>query len=309
VWVRADQLKPGDKIAFLATPWETGDSHTHGYLKGMADGEGCVDKNRACVGVSQLPGPVFEETGIALSSLGFQAKKRHANGRSDVLQWEIYGTAQCMRFLGEVRPTRLLTKAENIYNGKAMSGGMGKMGAQTHATVISAEPEGIAPVVTLETTTGTLITEGLCSHNTGLPFSAARMSRIRHWERVNGWRWNMVVPQFLDPVWSWMVEAAGIVGVRIEARTDWNFPPLPMIEPDKEGLAIMRNIRAGIQTLRQAVRERGMNYDQFLDELQNDFAELDKRGLVLDIDPRHMTQAGQAQMNPLDPAAPTGESE
>jgi capsid protein len=41
----------------------------------------------------------------------------------------------------------------------------------------------------------------------------------------------------------------------------WTPPPMPMIEPDKEGLAIMRNVRAGIQTLSGCLRERGYDPD------------------------------------------------
>lgn len=137
--------------------------------------------------------------------------------------------------------------------------------------------------------------EDLTGNYDGLPFSAARMSRLRHWSRVEDWRWNVLAPQFLDPVWAWVVQAAAIAGITIPETTEWNAPPLPMLEPDKEGLAIQRNIRSGIQTLKQAIRERGLNYDKFLDELANDFKELDKRGLKLDIDPRNFTQAGQAQ--------------
>lgn len=137
--------------------------------------------------------------------------------------------------------------------------------------------------------------EDLTGNYDGLPFSAARMSRLRHWSRVEDWRWNLLIPQFLNPVWAWAVEVGTVAGLKIPATTEWNAPPLPMIEPDKEGLAIQRNIRSGIQTLKQAIKERGLNYEQFLDELQNDFKELDKRGLVLDMDPRKVTQAGQLQ--------------
>jgi capsid protein len=68
-----------------------------------------------------------------------------------------------------------------------------------------------------------------------------------------------------------------------------------MIEPDKEGLAIMRNIRNGITTLSESIRERGYDPDEMLGELAADFAKLDTLGIVLDCDPRKMTQAGQAQ--------------
>lgn len=137
--------------------------------------------------------------------------------------------------------------------------------------------------------------EDLTGDYTGMPFSSARMSRLRHWTRVQQWRWNMLAPQFLDPVWTWMVQAAEIVGISVPARTQWNAPPLPMVDPDKEGLAIMRNVRAGIQTLPEAIRERGYNVKRFLDEYAEGVKELDSRGIVLDSDPRRMTQQGLAQ--------------
>ena len=174
---------------------------------------------------------------------------------------------------------------------------MGKEGAQTHAVVLTAEPCGVGPVVTLATTTHTVITEGLCSHNTSLPFSAARMSRLRHWARVEDWRWRMLIPQFCGPVWTWAMEAAvimGSVGNSVPVA-QWTAPPMPMIEPDKEGLAYMRNVRAGIMTLSEAIRERGYDPEDMLAEMAADYQKLDDLGLVLDSDPRKMTQAGQAQ--------------
>lgn len=126
-------------------------------------------------------------------------------------------------------------------------------------------------------------------------FSAARMARLRRWERVYHTRWIVLVPQLLNPVWSWAMDAARVSGLPTKDRTTWTAPPMPMIEPDKEGLAIQRNIRSGITTLSEELRARGYNVADFLDEMQRDYAELDRRGLVLDSDPRRMTQAGQMQ--------------
>src|SRR4030095_5359527 len=67
---------------------------------------------------------------------------------------------------------------------------------------------------------------------------------------------------------------------------------MQMIEPDKEGLAIARNIRTGITSLTEALRERGHDPDELLGELARDFDRLDTLGLVLDSDPRKMSQAG-----------------
>lgn len=137
--------------------------------------------------------------------------------------------------------------------------------------------------------------EDLTGDFADINFSAARMSRLRHWARVQGWRWRMLVPQFLNPLWDWAMQAARIAGLESIESTSWTAPPLPMIEPDKEGLAITRNIRAGIMTPSESLRERGFVPNEFWDEYQEDFEDQDRRGLVTDSDARRMTQAGQAQ--------------
>jgi lambda family phage portal protein len=145
-----------------------------------------------------------------------------------------------------------------------------------------------------------------------LSFSAARMARLQHWGRVYDWRWQMVIPQLCDPVWAWAMVAAQIMGrIRGEVplpRAAWTAPPMPMIEPDKEGLAYMRNIRAGIMSHSEAIRERGYDPDEMLGELAKDFDRLDRLGLILDIDPRQRTQAGNV-VTQTAPAAPPAAEE
>lgn len=149
--------------------------------------------------------------------------------------------------------------------------------------------------------------EDLTGDYADINFSAARMSRLRHWARVYGWRWRMLVPQFLNPLWAWAMQVSTLAGLDAIEGTSWTAPPLPMIEPDKEGLAINRNIRAGIMTPSEALRERGYVPDEFWDEYQSDFEDQDRRGLTTDSDARKMTQAGMAQMQsaPGNGAGPT----
>lgn len=135
--------------------------------------------------------------------------------------------------------------------------------------------------------------EDLTGDYADINFSAARMSRVHHDRRVQGWRWRMMVPQFLNPLWQWAMEAAELAGLEVIERTHWTAPPLPMIEPDKEGLAIVRNIRGGIMTPDEALRQRGFIPEEFWDEYEKNFADLDGRGLITDADARQMTQAGQ----------------
>lgn len=152
--------------------------------------------------------------------------------------------------------------------------------------------------------------EDLTGSFTGMPYSAARMSRLRHWARVEGWRWKMLIPQFCEPSWSWFVDAAMIAGVipmdSARPRVRWTAPPPPMIEPDKEGLAAMRLRRVGLRTAAESIREMGYDPDEVFAEMAEENKTLDTLGIVLDSDPRRMTQAGQAQAaSPEDTPVPT----
>jgi lambda family phage portal protein len=125
-------------------------------------------------------------------------------------------------------------------------------------------------------------------------FSSARMARVEHYENVYDWRWHLLVPQFCDPVWNWAMEAA-FLGEPSYPRAQWTAPPMPMIEPDKEGLAYQRNIRIGAITWPEMVRERGYDPDAVLEEIKTWNQKFDAAGVVLDSDPRKITAQGQQQ--------------
>lgn len=127
-------------------------------------------------------------------------------------------------------------------------------------------------------------------------FSSARMARLAEWANVHEWREHMLIPQLCDGVWNWAMElTAALEGWPSIPGADWAAPPMPILEPDKEGLAYQRLIRIGGMTWPQMVRELGYDPTEQLDEIQRFNAELDKRGIVLDSDPRRMNSAGQAQ--------------
>lgn len=151
--------------------------------------------------------------------------------------------------------------------------------------------------------------EGMTGDHRDLSFSAARMSRLAHQPDVDDWRWRLMIPGFCDPAWQWAMQAAAIAGSLKSAETPevgWTPPPLPFIDPSNEGLAILRNVRTGISTMQEELRARGLNPARVLAEMKAWNELLDKSGIILDSDPRKMTQAGQAQTQakPIDPAAP-----
>lgn len=124
-------------------------------------------------------------------------------------------------------------------------------------------------------------------------YSSGRMGRNKHNAHVHQWRWNMLVPQLCMPVWSWAMEAASLrTGVD---QPIWTPPPAGMIDPDKEGLALMRQVRAGMMTFSEMVREQGGDPEEHFDEYATDLARLDKLGIKLDSDVRAVSQAGLTQ--------------
>jgi lambda family phage portal protein len=141
--------------------------------------------------------------------------------------------------------------------------------------------------------------EDLTGDYSDMPFSAARMSRLRHEARIHDWRWRVLIPQFCDPVWSWAMEVAVVSGFIPSAPTaQWTPPPLPMVDPTREGAASQQLVRAGLQTLSETIRERGYDPDELLAEMASDNQKLDDLGLVLDSDPRKTSAAGLTQARP-----------
>lgn len=143
--------------------------------------------------------------------------------------------------------------------------------------------------------------EDLTGDYSNVNFSSGRMGRISHWQKVEDWRWNMLVPLMCDGIWKWAMESAVLAGELNDVpAVEWTPQPMPMLEPDKEGLAISRMVRNGFKTLSEAMREQGLDPDTQFAALAADNARLDALGLVLDSDPRKTTQMGQEQIAPPD---------
>jgi capsid protein len=75
---------------------------------------------------------------------------------------------------------------------------------------------------------------------------------------------------------------------------------MPMLEPDREGLAYTRLIRAGLMTQSEAIREQGHDPASHFAEMAADNATLDKLKIWLDSDPRRTSAAGLTQARPGD---------
>lgn len=177
VWRQAADLVPGDLMPWIGEPWEVDRSYESGYLAGMFDGEGTLGRSgsgmNGTVTMAQREGVVLDETVMCLKELGFVPSVGPPTGgtHSDVCMVRILGGKfETLRFLGSVRPHRLLKKAHMTWEGAAIrNGGSGSVNQtgrkDAYATVLAVEPVGRREVVALQTSTRTFIAEGLLNHN------------------------------------------------------------------------------------------------------------------------------------------------
>lgn len=138
--------------------------------------------------------------------------------------------------------------------------------------------------------------EDLTGDYSQVNFSSARMGRIVHQAYVRNWQSTVVIPQLCGAVWRWAMTAAAQAGdLDRVPPAEWTAPPLPMIEPDKEGLAYSRLVRNGVMTFSEMVREQGGDPDAHFAEYAADQKRLDALGIKLDSDVRAVSQAGLTQ--------------
>lgn len=143
--------------------------------------------------------------------------------------------------------------------------------------------------------------EDLTGDYSQVNFSSARMGRLAHQGHVVDWQWNMLVPQLCRPVWDRaMSEAAGAGEISGVPTANWSVPAIPMIEPDKEILALMRAVRTGAMTFDDMLREQGKDPAEHWSQYSANLKLLDSLGIKLDSDTRAVSQTGQAQMSPPD---------
>lgn len=154
--------------------------------------------------------------------------------------------------------------------------------------------------ITYEALTGDL-------HNTS--FSSGRMGWLEFSRNVEAWRWQMLIPQLLNPVWKWFASASSVAGIRAEGIVaHWTPPRRELIDPSKEIGATISAIRGGLMSLSEAQREYGYDPEEVISEMAEDAARLDANELVLDSDPRKVTGSGVFQAA-QEPTAEASEEE
>ena len=159
-WRNAEDLKPGNVIPKYAEIWEPDKSYEAGWLAGFFDGEGYIGPYG--LGANQNPGDTYERlvSHVCRRSHENWTISRKQHGSSSTLAVWLKGPAQDrMRFLGEIRPERLIRNFVNYITRNTL------FQCHTRRRVAEIRDVGLQNVVTLGTSSRTFIAEGYASHN------------------------------------------------------------------------------------------------------------------------------------------------
>jgi lambda family phage portal protein len=135
-------------------------------------------------------------------------------------------------------------------------------------------------------------------------FSSARMGWIEFHRNVSAWRWNITIPQVLDPVHRWFNDAARVSQIRGPRRMIWTPPRRELIDPAKEIKALIEAVRAGFMSLSEVQRSLGYIPAEVMAELESDLKDARAKGLALDVDMAATAAAASASVEDADAEAP-----
>lgn len=110
----------------------------------------------------------------------------------------------------------------------------------------------------------------------------------------------VVIPQMVQRLWDWCMGDAVAAGLHTEEETaerpKWVPAAWPSASPEKDAQADERLVRSGWMTNEDCATKRGVaDYDDLLDRREEELKDLDRRGIVVDTDPRKVARAGTAQ--------------
>lgn len=191
-WIATDRIRDeatcprwSTKMIKLFDVWDEDLSWGAGYLAAAFDGEGWLTqtsnghrKDRLLLGFAQRDNAMLTLVQEQLEARGFPYSTY--GGSQGVRQiYMLGGVPEVMRFMGSLRPRRLLGNMKPLVNGQMR----GRTVAVEECTFI-----GEQEVVALKTTTGTFVAEGFASHNCDRPDSEA--TRFFESSGVDPWTRN-----------------------------------------------------------------------------------------------------------------------
>jgi hypothetical protein len=153
-------------------PWVENTSHEAGYLAAAFDGEGCISQSHNSktgssniqLSFTQKQNPMLDTVKAYLTKLDFQYGESWFEAEQKSTLY-IYGFSNIIRFLGEIRPPRLLARWKDLDISKKF------FYKRNTVSIIGACEGGVRKIAMLSSSSRTYISAGYASHNTNYDWS------------------------------------------------------------------------------------------------------------------------------------------
>jgi len=106
---------------------------------------------------------------------------------------------------------------------------------------------------------------------------------------ISAWQWLMMIPQMMQPLTGWTLEAVEVAGGRRAPRgieVEWVPPHRMLVDPAREIGALRDMVKAGFGSRQNVVRTLVYDPEEVMAEQIADKAAADAAGLVFDSDAR-----------------------
>ena len=174
-WKKTEDLVSTDRIYRVCPTWDDlPTDYRLGYLSAAFDGEGCATQVNGILNqivFAQRDNSMLSQVKEYLTDFGFDFNLSYSdsekvrNGQDPVYKLFLRGgRRELIRFLGSVRPKRLLSNFDPNSLGTVRCSN-GSSGKYLHPSVSKLEYIGEQTVIPIRTSTRTYIAEGLASHN------------------------------------------------------------------------------------------------------------------------------------------------
>lgn len=188
-WRPSSWIHPGCRVYAPLRTWSSDWTYNTGWLAGILDGEGCYHTSPRMRGVSfsQREGSVLERAKIILNTMDIHYTVQPC--RDGVTTIEISTKRDAMELIGRIRPVRFMSGQSRLWEGVYVR----SKNVPSSLVVKSVELIGDTRTISIQTTSRTLIANGIISHN-----CEDCDTRVRH--RLKGYNGYVYALEGLPPL-------------------------------------------------------------------------------------------------------------
>jgi lambda family phage portal protein len=137
-------------------------------------------------------------------------------------------------------------------------------------------------------------------------YSSYRAGMLGFRNAIEAFRWLTLIPMFCRPTWRRFIDTLVLLRKLPQAEygVQWTAPKFESVDPLKDAMAELKKIRTGTLTLTEAILQNGYDPEKQLAEIERINGLLDDKGIILDCDPRNVSDKGVEQPTTSGEATP-----